>query len=237
MFNFIKKLLGAGARSDDETLNEQIQDILPAGLIQLAVAGENCDSIAGASGLFGLEHTNPVPVNGIKGEIKYINRLLCPCGKYLMAHRLGSIKAPGSEGAVDVYETVCSELAHWDIMYFHFYHPRRSLMVPKNYSRDAFHSQFSKTIIGMTTNTACRNFPAGMGQIVTEMLGPTFGASVMKKIGYKTSQPFKRPAAHIEKIMDVIQTGLFEGHVSGDVLNCEAEKLMAVRLRNEEEQK
>ena len=49
--------------------------LLPEPLKAVVLNGQNCDKIPGASGEFGRDPTNPIPVNGPIGEILYLSQL------------------------------------------------------------------------------------------------------------------------------------------------------------------
>jgi tetratricopeptide (TPR) repeat protein/tRNA A-37 threonylcarbamoyl transferase component Bud32 len=163
MFPFFKK------KFVDESREDQKKEMLEfMGNISL---GENCDQLLNAFGDFGHTHTNPIPVNGVRGEIKYLNRLRCNCGVGLMFHRLASIEVDGINGPVDIFETACLKGNYWDILYFHFYHPRRSTLCPKGYSFSEFHPVFSRIPIAFGTDHYDDNFPFGLSKFIIMQFG------------------------------------------------------------------
>jgi len=170
-FNFLRK------KFVDESIEKQREDLKKEdpGLYFLAINGEDCDSLFNDRQDFGHGADNPIPVNGVLGEIKYINRLRCKCGVGLMYHRLGSISSEKIKSCVDVYETVCMEGMHWDILYFHFYHPRRSTWLPMSYKFSDFHPILSQQPIGYGTNRFDDHFPFGLGQYILLHLGEGIG--------------------------------------------------------------
>jgi tetratricopeptide (TPR) repeat protein len=166
---FATKCLKILLKRLDETLDEQLKEVREfMGNMPL---GEDRDQLSNASGEFGHEHTNPIPVNGLRGEIKYLNRLRCNCGVGLMFHRLGSIVVDGIEGPVDIFETVCLNGKDWDTLFFHFYHPRRSVLIPKGYSFSDFHPVSSKVPIAFGTNQYDENFPFGLSKFIIMQFG------------------------------------------------------------------
>lgn len=209
MWGFLKR--DAFSQHKDETLDEQLADI-PEDMRALATAGESCDQLGFSASLFG-ELANPIPVNGPGGEIKYINRLLCPCGKCLIGHRLGTLKLIGADNVYDVYETVCSEGRHWSVWYFDMYHPRRSRIAPSGYKFAEFHPRF-RTYLALTTNRYCEDFPHAMRTFPSQLgLGDTFGKVIIDKIGYKLLDraAFLRPPEHQNKLNVLVHVVQFSG--------------------------
>ena len=94
---------------------------------QLMKQGGAVDVIPGATGDFGHDITNPIPVNGTSGELTYLSRLLTSSGEKIFFHRLGSIDI------IDVFETVSQSGDEWDILFVDFYHTRKTRQTPKNY--------------------------------------------------------------------------------------------------------
>lgn len=167
----------------DESVEKQKEDLSRESpvLSSLAINGKDCNSLFDDKVEFGHSINNPVPVNGISGEIKYINRLRCKCGVGLMYHRIGPVENKKIEGAIDIYETVCVEGKHWDILYMHFYHPRRSKWIPSEYSFSKFHPMLSTIAVGYGTNRYDENFPFGLGNFILLQLGEEWGPAYVKK--------------------------------------------------------
>lgn len=81
--------------------------------------GLDCDRLPNGKGVFGsLE--NPIPVNGLIGEIKYLVKLRGRTGEPLMFHRVGSMGSPVVDDPVDCYEVVCMDATQWNHLYFDF---------------------------------------------------------------------------------------------------------------------
>ena len=61
----------------DEPLEKQRAELKsePDILRTAALTGLDCDQLPNGSGSFGHTPANPVPVNGVRGEFKYLNRL------------------------------------------------------------------------------------------------------------------------------------------------------------------
>lgn len=167
MFNLFKK------KFIDETFEEQKKDVLNLkytantndDLINKILNGDSCDEIAGSVGEFGKTLTNPIPVNGPVGEIKYLNRLRNNNVGFIF-HRIGSVEQENISGNVDVFEIVSIDGKKWDILYLNFYHPRRSTKAPDGYHFSEFHNIFSKIPFGYGTNHMDRDFPFGIGKFI-----------------------------------------------------------------------
>lgn len=121
--------------SDEVRHNEMLHPTIS----QMAQAGEACDEAAGSSGDFGTTPTNPIPVNGVIGELLYLSSLRCVSGRQperVFFHRLGSVSRPVSLGFIgppfDVYETVSGN-GRWGFLFFDSYHPRKSRKAPDGY--------------------------------------------------------------------------------------------------------
>ena len=109
--------------TDDDEQNAA----LPEPIRKMIEAGPDVDELPEAKGEFGRCVTNPVPVNGVVGELSYLSRLVTPSGAGLFGHRLGHVDG------VDVYETVSTDGETWDVIFLSFYHPRKSRNAPTGY--------------------------------------------------------------------------------------------------------
>ncbi len=178
MFNFFRK------KPQEESFEEQKADIehYPPPMRNAIISGENCDFVPNASGDFGRSLTNPIPVNGIRGEIKYINRLRCPSGNGMIFHRIGSLKnnQSGIE-CVDIYELVSIDGSFWDILYFDMYHPRRSTIIPKKYTFSKFNEFLSRIAVGFGVNIFAENFPFGIPNLI-ETRYDSLGGSLAERL-------------------------------------------------------
>lgn len=193
-------MFGFGKRHVDESLDEQKQELErhPPTFKDKALNGLDCDSLTGDKNNFGHLLQNPVPVNGIRGEFKYLGRLRCADGVGLMWHRLGSIETETVPNPVDVYEVVCVEGKHWDILYIHPYHPRRSTWPPSGYRFSEFHPVFSKLPFGYGTNQQDEEFPFGLSKFIVLNLGPEYGEALARKYEFLVADrsKFIRPESH-----------------------------------------
>lgn len=206
MFSLFKKLFRK--RVKDESPEDQLKEIKKDfwAFKKLGAKSptlrEDCDELSNAHGEFGHSLTNPVPVNGVKGSIKYLSRLRCKCGVGLIFHRLGSAASSKTKYPIDVYETVCSNGKHWDILFLHIYHPRRSTFLPKNYSFAKFHPIFSRLPIAFGTNYRTLNFPFSLSNPIIKYLGKDLGRAVATRYEriVKDKSRFQRPADQQSKL-------------------------------------
>ncbi len=93
--------------------------------------GEKCDIIEKATGKFGFEKTNPIPVYGSQGELYYLSCLRCECEKAFYFHRSGSLGKCSDGHIVDQYELECSDCKQNLVLYFDMYHTGITLKIPK----------------------------------------------------------------------------------------------------------
>lgn len=202
MFNIFKR------KFVDESIEKQREDLKKEApqLYPIAINGKDCDSLFNEKSGFGHSLENPIPVNGVLGEIKYLNRLRCKCGNGLLYHRLGSAKSVRVDGSVDVYETVCLEGKHWDVLYLHLYHPRRSTWLPLEYKFCKYHSLFSAFSIGFGTNRFDNSFPFGLGQYIMTHVGDGLGKALAKKYEeiVVNKDKFMKSEDHIKEISAVV---------------------------------
>jgi hypothetical protein len=100
---------------------------------------EGCDTIAGATGEFGYDKSNPIPVAGTQGQLYYLSCLRCECGKPFYFYRLCSHgAAPDSDRhMVDQYDLECFDHVHKMTLYFDMYHRGIGKNVPDRLKFDA----------------------------------------------------------------------------------------------------
>lgn len=203
-------MLGFSRRkTKDESAEEQLEEFSRLSEVgrsyYVKMMGEACDRLQEAQGDFGRSSTNPVPVNGPPGEIKYLSRLRCSCGCGLMFHRLGSLQVAGIKGDIDVYECVCLEGKHWDVLYLHPYHPRRSLITPERYSLAPFHPVFSKLVIGCGDNSFCEHFPFHLPGLIRSRYDPLIARAVLGSVEKAVSKEhkFRRPDDHSARVASI----------------------------------
>lgn len=130
--------------------NEETQNALyPAMFWDMVAARQRPTQTSGA---FGRAVGNPVPVNGMIGELAYLSKLRTDSGQRLFFHRLGAINT------CDVFELVSFDGKLWDLLFLDPYNRQRSRTSPSGYSVSSDVSQFS----GFTWR--CAEFPTDWRQ-------------------------------------------------------------------------
>jgi hypothetical protein len=199
MFNFLKKF--TNSRGEWESLEDQKGDmrLFPEKMQSEVLNGEDCDEIDGATGEFGKIASNPIPVNGPIGEIKYLNRLRTNDGG-LLFHRVGCMELK-SNFLCDVFEVVSIGGKNWDILYFHMYHPRRSNKVPTGFGFAKLHPILSKLPFGFGSTFRDANFPYGLGDEIEESGGKRLREHYLEII---KNIRFVRPEDHLNRLKEVV---------------------------------
>ena len=186
------RIFGSRDKKNDEPFEKQKDDFLRSSTFSGGVNNKGCDQIPGAYGYFGITPTNPIPVNGVVGELVYIFRLRSKTGVGFMYHRLGSFSSPPSKNPIDHYELVAVDASEWYDLYFDCYYPRRSMKVPTGLtvvpwsSLDDTLKMLSKLPL-YGANIKVDNFPYGLPEVI-ESCGrlndfePGLGAATAKKI-------------------------------------------------------
>lgn len=170
MFDFFKKQV-------HEPLSLQRQDLekYPADFASEFLNGELCDELSGGHGEFG-SLTNPIPVNGAIGEIKYLGKLRGSSGFALFFHRLGSVSSPVSPHSLDLYEVVCMDGTQWNHLHFSMYHPKRSDKAPKGYTLTPYNKSLKMDIpYAYGVNSLCTNFPLSLPEELVSCYGGSIG--------------------------------------------------------------
>jgi hypothetical protein len=103
---FLNRMFGGVNNEADESFDAQKKDFLKYSSIPDGVSNKGCDQIPDAYGTFGTTPTNPIPVNGIIGEIAYMAGLRSKTGVGFYYHRLGSLTSAPSKNQIDKYELV-----------------------------------------------------------------------------------------------------------------------------------
>lgn len=196
MFNLFKK------KVFDEPLEDQRKDaaMYPRFLRDRILGGVDCDKVPSATGDFGTSATNPIPVNGVRGELKYLSRLCTGYEMRFIFQRLGSFPQKGFAQNIDAYEIVSWDGKVWDVLFFDMYHPRRSTLAPNGYKFAEYDELISKSILGAGTHNIIDNFPIG----VLETLKTNYG-SLGEKVADKLEPilravKFEPPDIHRKKL-------------------------------------
>jgi len=200
----LSKLFGQSEKSpsrEAQQVFEKMRRLLDDDAPQIAMVGEpiasminrglDCDQLPDSKGRFGLEVSNPVPVNGPIGELAYLSKLRNSNGERLLFHRIGS------QGTVDIFEAVDFSGQEWFVLYLDMYHPRKSRLTPTGLSLSDETSQFT----GFTSN--CADFPRGFpaekaknsGSGLNMLYAPL---STIEEALSRSS--FDRPSAHIQEL-------------------------------------
>ncbi len=201
---WLSKLLGRSEKSPPREVQqvfEKMRRLLNDDAAQIAMIGEplssminqglDCDQLPDSKGRFGLEVTNPIPVNGPIGELAYLSKLRTSNGERLLFHRIGS------QGTVDVFEAVDFSGQEWFVLYLDMYHPRKSRLTPAGLSLSDTTSQFT----GFTNK--CADFPRGFSAEKAKNSGSglNFLYASLRTIEEALSRSsFDRPSAHIEAL-------------------------------------
>lgn len=116
---------------NDELPKAQIEQIDKSLLeISSIPIRKGCNTIKKGFGEFG-GIQNPIPVNGVRGEFIYINRLISKLdGEHYLFHRLCSYTSQISKTPVDLFELVSMTGRDWRQICFSPYYERRSRLAP-----------------------------------------------------------------------------------------------------------
>jgi hypothetical protein len=201
---WLRKLFGQTEKSPPREVQqvfEKMRRLLDDDRAQTAMVGEpiasminrglDCDQLPDSKGRFGLEVTNPIPVNGPIGEVAYLSKLRTSKGERLLFHRIGS------QGTVDIFEAVDFGGQEWFVLYLDMYHPRKSRLSPTGLSISEETSQFT----GFTSN--CEDFPRGFSaeKAKNSQSGLNMLYAPLRTIEEALSRSsFDRPSTHIQEL-------------------------------------
>jgi len=135
---------------------------------------EESDDFPGGNGPFGLCASNPIPVNGVEGEIVYLERLRTTNGQRVFFQRIGSVQTPNQlPAAVDEYEVLALDRSMGCRLFFSMYFPRRSRKAPQGFtlvpwSRMSPEEQLMAKVGTTGCNTIVPNFPFGLVEAVRQ---------------------------------------------------------------------
>ncbi len=73
-------------------------------ILMQAISISGFDEIPGATGRFGLDATNPIPVRAVSGLVEYFSHLSRISNKVFSYDRLGSTSADNVPKMIDIYE-------------------------------------------------------------------------------------------------------------------------------------
>lgn len=177
-------MFGLFKKNIHEPVDIQRQDIInnhPSYFAKEVLAGDDCDELPESYGGLG-SLTNPIPVNGSLGEIKYLAKLRGLSGRALFFHRVSSCNSPVTSNSIDEYEVVCMDGTQWNKLYFDMYHPRRSNKAPKNYSLMLFEKSFGMDLpFAYGVNGFVENFPHSIPELLVKEYGESPGLSFARR--------------------------------------------------------
>jgi len=166
MFNIFKKKI-------HESIDNQLTDLghYPAEFAKLIMDGLDCDVLPGSSGPFGCP-SNPIPVNGSIGELKYLGKLRGKSGSALFFHRIASISTTTAAHAIDTYQVVCMDGSQWATLHFDMYHPRRSNMAPVGFTLTPLDRRLKIDLpFAYGVNQFVEDFPYGLPDALISFYG------------------------------------------------------------------
>lgn len=103
-------------------------------LSELSNDGVDTDEIPGASGTFGFDVTNPIPIHTTFGSISYLRRLRTMAGEEVESERIGSFGSPITEMPVDGYQLSTVQEKDLGVIYLSPYHKRTSAKAPDGFT-------------------------------------------------------------------------------------------------------
>ncbi len=113
---------------ENDVLSQMIQ--ANSGLGADAATG---DEVGNASGQFGFDPTNPIPVNGIDMIDDYFSKLKLVTGELISYTRKGSMLTGNLPNPVDVYQIFNAESENIATLYVYAYHGRMSGKAPQGF--------------------------------------------------------------------------------------------------------
>jgi hypothetical protein len=116
--------------TNDTQLNE-LKGLLDL-LAQTNDDGTDLDTIPDGYGEFGLDVTNPIPVNTLLGNIAYLGRLRTLAGEKVQYERVGSTSTPNIESPIDMYE-ISVNGKQLTTLYLSPYNKKNSERTPKGF--------------------------------------------------------------------------------------------------------
>ncbi|HQF39539.1 MAG TPA: hypothetical protein PK322_10520 [Opitutaceae bacterium] len=208
-------------RHQDEPLKQQLRHVMQMpvfcyGTIKL---GPELDQLPRARGPFGSK-SNPIPVNGVGGEINYLNRLRLVNGERVFFHRIGSVDSTLSPMPLDVYEAVSTDAKVWQWLYFSPYHPRRSKHAPEGFhvhpwSEMSEFERLSAYVPQFGVNREVLNFPLGLPDAmagdrqlaeIAPSLGPKLAGVVRGIINERNAAAWTKPVRHdLDEIVVILR--------------------------------
>lgn len=194
--------------------DENVQNrYYPAVLQQLLAQGGAIDQVPNASGEFGRNIGNPIPVNGFLGELVYISNLTLPNGVDVVAHRLGNLN-----NKCDIYEIVAIDGSRWDILIFDMYHTRKSRITPSGYNLKGDPAKYL-----FATDKVVDEFPEGISEAIKDMGLSMFSIPILapQLESFSKFKGLTRPKAHEQTIQMYLQLIQIQRKFSVTIKNLE----------------
>lgn len=174
--------------------DENLQNSMSAPVLKDEIQGGlDVDELPYGIGEFGRSGENPIPVNGVFGELVYLSLLQTQdTNKRLLFHRIGSVES------IDIYETVSIDGGNWDILFLSLYHPRKSRKAPNGYLIAKLNNQ--PFFYG--TNQRVGGFPYGLHEAIRQTTKQIIGIPLPPPQVREAEEnvSFKRPLEHVERI-------------------------------------
>jgi hypothetical protein len=174
---------GAGKEVEFDEIHEsrilqrsEIQEAYPEPMSSWILSGTSVDKLEHTTGDFGTRN-NPIPVNGHIGEIKYLSKLRTKLGNsQLCFHRTGSHDSDATERPVDAFEVISLDGIFRRVIYFDFYHPRRSTSAPNGlYLKPVGGSAEKDTPWGYGVGHLLVDFPSTLPEALVSEYGEEIG--------------------------------------------------------------
>ena len=102
-------------------------------ILMQAISISGLDEIPGATGRFGLDVTNPIPVRAFSGLEEYFSHLSSISNKAFSYDRLGSISADNIPKMIDIYKIIDKTGKKYPDLYICWYVDSTSKKVPEGF--------------------------------------------------------------------------------------------------------
>ena len=102
-------------------------------ILMQAISISGLDEIPGASGRFGLDITNPIPVKASSGLEEYFSHLSRISNKAFSYDRLGSTSADNIPKMIDIYEVRDQSGTRYSNLYICWYVDGTSKKIPEGF--------------------------------------------------------------------------------------------------------
>ncbi|MQF70575.1 hypothetical protein FIL92_01165 [SAR202 cluster bacterium AD-812-D07_MRT_10900m] len=190
----------------DQDERDQLDEVRADPMIQGIGMLGSWDQVPDAAGPFG-SLQNPIPVNGVDGEVIYLNRLTTTSGARFFYHRVGSLRSSATGHQTDVFELASVDGSRWAFLVLSPYHPRRSTQHPPDMILQPWPSnkddQTLCRIPHIGTTQQVQDFPLGLPTAISGNLGgapPKLREAMATKISSMLGpdrSKWKRPIGHV----------------------------------------